>query len=72
LYTIGRRANSGIIAGAGREFASCAATRKLNDGSRKISSFECAVCGVTMESWNTAWVPAYRLVVGRIRKPDQN
>jgi hypothetical protein len=39
---------------------------------RQISSFECAVCGVTMESWNTAWVPAYRLVVGRIRKPDQS
>jgi hypothetical protein len=39
---------------------------------REIGSFECAVCGVTMESWNTAWVPAYRLVVGSIGKPDQN
>jgi hypothetical protein len=39
---------------------------------REIDSFECAVCGVTMESWNTAWVPAYRLIIGPVRKPDQN
>jgi len=25
---------------------------------------------MTMESWNTAWVPSYRLVAGPIRKPD--
>jgi hypothetical protein len=31
---------------------------------RQIASFECAVCGATMESWNTAWVPTYRLIVG--------
>jgi len=31
---------------------------------REIDSFECAVCGTTLESWNTAWVPTYRLVVG--------
>ena len=30
---------------------------------RQISSFECSVCGTTMESWNTAW-SAYRLVAG--------
>jgi hypothetical protein len=34
--------------------------------SRQIASFECAVCGTTMESWNTAWVPAYRLVAGPV------
>lgn len=39
--------------------------------SRQISSFECAVCGATMESWNTAWVPSYRLIVGPIRKPEE-
>lgn len=38
---------------------------------REINRFVCAVCGVTMESWNTAWVPTYRLVVGPIRKPDR-
>ena len=34
---------------------------------RQISSFECSVCSVTMESWNTAWVPTYRLVAGPVR-----
>jgi hypothetical protein len=29
---------------------------------REMSSFECSLCGVTLESWNTAWVPNYRLV----------
>lgn len=38
--------------------------------SRQISSFECFVCGTTMESWNTAWVPAYRLVLGPVGKPE--
>ena len=31
---------------------------------RQISSFECSVCNNTMETWNTAWVPTYRLVAG--------
>jgi hypothetical protein len=35
--------------------------------SREISSFECAVCSATMESWNTAWVPTYRLLAGPVR-----
>jgi stage III sporulation protein SpoIIIAA len=39
--------------------------------SREIASFECAVCGQTMESWNTTWVPLYRLVAGPVRMPDQ-
>jgi hypothetical protein len=38
---------------------------------REIDSFVCAVCGATMESWNTAWVPTYRLVAGPVKKPDQ-
>jgi len=25
--------------------------------SREIGSFECAVCGVTIEAWNAAWCP---------------
>lgn len=36
---------------------------------RQIASFECAVCGATMESWNTAWVPTYRLIAGPVRYP---
>ena len=35
--------------------------------SREIDSFECTVCGVTLETWDTAWVPSYRL----ISAPDQ-
>jgi hypothetical protein len=38
---------------------------------REIASFACAVCGATMESWNTAWVPTYRLVAGPTKKPEQ-
>jgi len=43
---------------------------------RQISSFECTVCGLTMENWNTAWVPAYRLIAAPVsmaehgRQPD--
>jgi hypothetical protein len=37
--------------------------------SRQIASFECAVCGETMESWNSAWVPSYRLIVGPSEQP---
>ncbi|UPK03487.1 hypothetical protein [Bradyrhizobium sp. 170] len=31
--------------------------------SREIDSFECTVCGATLEKWDTAWVPTYRLIV---------
>ena len=37
--------------------------------SREIASFECAVCGSTLESWNTAWVPSYQLVAAPVQKP---
>jgi hypothetical protein len=37
--------------------------------SRELNSFECTHCGETLESWNTAWVPSYRLVVGPAVKP---
>jgi hypothetical protein len=38
---------------------------------REINSFECAVCGAIMETWNTDRVPTYRLVMGPLRRPDQ-
>jgi hypothetical protein len=39
--------------------------------SREIASFECSVCSQTMETWNTAWVPTYRLVTtGPVRSPE--
>ena len=37
---------------------------------REIESFECAVCGVTMESWNSAWVPTDRFFGGPIRNVE--
>ena len=30
--------------------------------SREIDSFECTACGATLETWDTAWVPTYRLI----------
>ena len=30
--------------------------------SREIDSFECTACGVTLEKWDTAWVPTYRRI----------
>jgi hypothetical protein len=30
--------------------------------SREIDSFECTACGVTLEKWDSAWVPTYRLI----------
>jgi hypothetical protein len=30
--------------------------------SREIDSFECTACGVTLEAWDTAWVPSYRRI----------
>jgi hypothetical protein len=38
--------------------------------SREIDSFECVVCGATLENWNSAWVPTYRLIVGSVRLPS--
>ena len=35
---------------------------------REVNSFECSHCGETLESWNSAWVPSYRLVIGPIVK----
>lgn len=37
---------------------------------REVNSFECIYCGDTLESWKSAWVPTYRLVVGPIIKPS--
>jgi hypothetical protein len=30
--------------------------------SREIDSFECTACGATLENWDSAWVPIYRLI----------
>jgi predicted SprT family Zn-dependent metalloprotease len=46
-------------------------TESMADG-REIDSFQCDVCGATLESWNTAWVPHYRLVAGLVRSPEDS
>ena len=38
--------------------------------SREIDSFECVACGTTLESWDTAWVPTYRLISEPVAEPD--
>ena len=39
--------------------------------SREIDSFECTACGVTLETWDTAWVPTYRRIAEPAIEPDQ-
>lgn len=39
--------------------------------SREIDSFECTTCGATLEKWETAWVPSYRLITVPAIKPDE-
>lgn len=59
---------------AGNRTCACGAVYRRVEtlaATREIDSFECVVCGVTMETWNTAWVPRFRLVIGPIRAPDQ-
>ena len=35
---------------------------------RELASFECSMCGKILETWNSAWVPTYRFIVGPIVK----
>jgi hypothetical protein len=37
---------------------------------REIESFDCKLCGTTLESWNTALVPRYRLLAWPVRLSD--
>ena len=39
--------------------------------SREIDSFECTACGTTLEKWDTAWVPTYRLIAEPAIKPEE-
>jgi hypothetical protein len=38
----------------------------------EMSTFECSHCSETLESWNSAWVPSYQLVIGPSIKPVQD
>ena len=67
------RANEGDGMSATNRTCTCGAVYCRTEAlaaSREMESFECSACGVTMESWNSAWVPRYRLIVGPVRKPD--
>ncbi len=60
---------------AGNRTCRCGAIYRRTEAvaqAREIDSFECVVCGATLETWNSAYVPTYRLVIGPIRLPDQN
>jgi hypothetical protein len=37
---------------------------------REIDSYQCLVCERTLENWNSAWVPVYRLIA-RPLKPAE-
>jgi hypothetical protein len=39
---------------------------------REIDSFECILCGATLENWDSAWVPSYRLIAGPAIKSDES
>jgi hypothetical protein len=39
--------------------------------SREIDSFECTACGVTLETWDTAWVPTYRRIAAPVIEPGE-
>lgn len=34
----------------------------------EIGDFECSICGSTLETWTDTQVPAYRLIIGPIRR----
>jgi hypothetical protein len=37
---------------------------------RQISSFECKLCDATLETWNSAWIPAYRLIAEPVKTSE--
>lgn len=65
---------AGLMADTHHRACNCGAVYDRSEtmaSSRQIGSFECAVCGATLESWNTSQVTTYRLVSGPIRPPKQ-
>lgn len=65
---------AGLIADTHHTACNCGAEYDRSEtmaSSRQAGSFECAVCGAMLESWNTSRVPTYRLVSGPIRPPKQ-
>jgi predicted SprT family Zn-dependent metalloprotease len=63
----------GPMSESGHRSCKCGAVYRRTESmanSRQVASFECEICGETLETWNTAWVPSYRLIVGPTRTPE--
>jgi hypothetical protein len=59
------QAHNGGMSESGHRSCKCGAVYDRSEHiaeAREISSFECAVCGETIENWNSAWVPRYRFI----------
>ena len=49
-----------------RRTCECGAIYARNEqmaAGREISCYQCVLCDRTMESWNSAWVPVYSLIM---------
>lgn len=64
----------GVTMALGNRTCECGAVYRRTEAviaAREIDSFECVVCGVTLESWNSSYVPTYRLVIGPVSSADR-
>ena len=74
-WTTGKRSRSGaylVMSDSRHRSCKCGAIYLRSEAmapAREVESFECYVCGATIESWNTTWVPTYRLIARPIGKP---
>ena len=58
----------------GHRYCKCGAVYRRTESmanAREIASFECQICGDTLETWNMAWVPTYRLIAGPVSQTDE-
>jgi len=73
LEKTGFEAHTGGMAESDRRSCYCRAVyhrTQIIAVSCETSSFVCELCGTTLESWNSSWVPRYRLIAGPIRMPN--
>ena len=65
----------GTMSESGHRSCGCGAVYDRSEHiaeAREISSFECVVCGKTIENWNSAWVPRYRFIACPTRESDSH
>ena len=65
----------GTMSESGHRSCGCGAVYDRSEHiaeAREISSFECVVCGKTIENWNSAWVPRYRFIACPARESDSH